>query len=518
MHIRRATVRCAALAACAALLLCARPAGAEKFDFDALAAKARKLSRQPYASRPELALPPMQYEQFHNVVFRPERTVWKKENLPFQLQFFPVGWIHKKSVAVYEVVDGDSHPLPMDTEMFSHARDRTGREIKLPNAISGFRVHSKLITNPRDEFLVFMGASYFRALANAMGYGISARGISLNTAHADGEEFPDFTTFWIERPRPGDATITIYALLDGPSCTGAYRLTAATGDATAVDVKTSIFLRKAVKQLGIAPLTSMFWYGENSYPRPQDYRPEVHDSDGLLIAEEGGGWIWRPLLLSPAIRHCTFQVASPRGFGLLLRDRDFSNYQDLGAHNENRPSLWVAPVGQWGAGRVHLVELPTHNEYMDNIVAFWEPAEQAGAGARFDLAYRLTWFRDDPRLSPLGRVTATRRTSICRKKEHDMFTSSYEPYAIDDVQEFIVDYSAIKGIPCDERFKPAIKFEHSPGAELLKSFIVANPQTGGWRVFVQLKFKEKSRAVDLSLRLLKAGSVVAETWTYLWQP
>jgi glucans biosynthesis protein len=508
-----------AAAAVTALFFSAGQAPAETMDFDILAKKALELSRAPFAARPELELPKMNYEQFHDILFRPERAVWKDENLPFQLQFFPVGWIHKKGVTVYEVVRGEVLPMPLDTEMFSHAQDKKGKQIELPNATSGFRVHGQLQpAGKMEEFLVFMGASYFRALARGMGYGISARGISLNTAHPDGEEFPDFTTFWVVQPAAGDTAVTIYALLDGPSCTGAYRLTASTGDATSVLVKASIFMRKAVKQLGIAPLTSMFWYGENSYPRPQDYRPEVHDSDGLLIGERNGDWIWRPLLLSPAIRHCTFQTGSPKGFGLLMRDRNFDHYQDLGAHNETRPSLWVEPIGQWDAGRVHLVELPTHNEYMDNIVAFWEPAKQAAAGARFDLEYRLTWLSDDPQLSPLGRVTATRRTSICQKKEHEMYTSSYEPYNIDDVQEFIVDYSAIKGIPCDERFKPEIKFEHSPGAGLVKSFIVANPETGGWRVFAQLKFKEKSRAVDLSLKLLKDGKAVSETWTYLWQP
>jgi periplasmic glucans biosynthesis protein len=514
--------RSAGIAAAACILLCflaGRGISAETIDFTVLAQRARDLAQAPYKPRSELDLPKMEYEQFHNILFRPDRAVWKNEKLPFQLQFFPVGWIHKKGVTVYEVVNGEVRPMPIDTEMFSHAKDKHGKEIELPNAVSGFRLHAQLRPDGKmDEFLVFMGASYFRALANGMGYGISARGISLNTAHPDGEEFPDFTTFWIVRPSPGDPSITLYALLDGPSCTGAYRLTAATGDATSVTVKASIFMRKAVKQLGIAPLTSMFWYGENSYPRPQDYRPEVHDSDGLLIAEQNGDWIWRPLLLSPAIRHCTFQTGSPKGFGLLMRDRTFDHYQDLGAHNETRPSLWVEPVGQWDAGRVHLVELPTHNEYMDNIIAFWEPEQQAAAGARFDLEYRLTWLRDAPQLSPLGRVTATRRTSICKKKEHEMYTSSYEPYNIDDVQEFIVDYSAIKGIPCDERFKPDIKFENSPGAELVKSFIVANPETGGWRVFAHLKFKEKSRAVDLSLKLVQAGKAVSEKWTYLWQP
>ncbi len=340
-----------AAAAGTALFFSAGQATAETMDFDILAKRALELSRSTFAARPELELPKMNYEQFHDILFRPERAVWKDENLLFQLQFFPVGWIHKKGVTVYEVVRGEVLPMPLDTEMFSHAKDKKGKHIELPNATSGFRVHGQLQPSGKmDEFLVFMGASYFRALANGMGYGISARGISLNTAHPDGEEFPDFTTFWIVRPAPGDPSITLYALLDGPSCTGAYRFTASTGDATSVVVKASIFMRKAVKQLGIAPLTSMFWYGENSYPRPQDYRPEVHDSDGLLIGERNGDWIWRPLLLSPAVRHCTFQTASPKGFGLLMRDRNFDHYQDLGAHNETRPSLWVEPVGELGRG------------------------------------------------------------------------------------------------------------------------------------------------------------------------
>ena len=252
----------------------------------------------------------MDYEQFHDILFRPERAVWKKENLPFQLQFFPVGWIHKKGVTVYEVVDGDVHPMPIDTEMFSHAKDKKGRQIELPNAISGFRLHSKLLPEASwTSFWCLWAQAISGPWQDGMGYGISARGISLNTAHPDGEEFPDFTTFWVVRPKTGDTTITLYALLDGPSCTGAYRMMASTGDATSVEVTASLFMRKAVKQLGIAPLTSMFWYGENSYPRPQDYRPEVHDSDGLLIGERNGDWIWRPLLLSPAVRHCTFRPA-----------------------------------------------------------------------------------------------------------------------------------------------------------------------------------------------------------------
>ena len=489
---------------------------AAPMNFEILTRKAEELSKSPHQARPELVLPPMQYDQFSSVLFRPERTIWKKEELPFQLQLFPVGWIHKKGVNLHEIVDGEAQPLPIDTEMFSHAKDKHGQDIQLPNAVSGFRVHSKYITdNGRDEFLVFMGASYFRALANTMGYGISARGIALNTAHPDGEEFPDFTNFWIVRPKAEDKTITIYALLEGPSCTGAYRMVVSTGTTTSAEITASLFMRRKVSQLGLAPLTSMFWYGENSYPRPHDYRPEVHDSDGLLVADVNGEWLWRPLLLSPAVRHCTFATNSLKGYGLFQRDRDPANYQDLGVRYETRPSLWVEPLTPW-QGKIHLVELPTDNEYMDNIVAFWEPANKNAN--RYDVSYRLSWLKEDPQLPPLARVTATRRTAITYKKQFDLSTSAYEPFNHADIQEFVVDFSAIEGVPSDEKHKPDVVVEHSSGAELIKSFVVANPNTGGWRAFALLKFKEKGLAVDLNLKLLKDKKVVSEKWTYLWQP
>lgn len=502
----------------AAILLPPARSATAGMDFDRLAGMAQDLARSPYQPRADLELPPMQYAQFHDVVFRPELALWKGNGLPFQLQFFPVGWIHKKGVTLYEVVGDDVHPMPTTTEMFTHAKDSEGREIQLPNAVSGFRAHASLRPGGGyDEFLVFMGASYFRALARDMGYGISARGISLDTAHPNGEEFPDFTSFWIVRPSPGDTSLTIYALLDGPSLTGAYRLTASTGERTDVAVRSALFLRKDVAQLGIAPLTSMFWYGEDSYPRPQDYRPEVHDSDGLLIGDRNGEWIWRPLLLSPAIRHCAFESSSLQGFGLMLRDRDFDHYQDLGAHNETRPSLWVEPAGDWGKGRVHLVEIPTSNEYMDNIVAFWQPDAPARAGDRIDLGYRLSWLRDDPALSPLARVIATRRTSITKLPDGNI-TSSYQATDVSDLQEFVVDFSAIDGIPCDERHKPDVVVEASPGAQVVKSFVVANPETGGWRAFTQIRFADPGRTAELNLELVSKQKVVSEKWNYLWQP
>ena len=129
----------------------------------------------------------------------------------------------------------------------------------------------------------------------------------------------------------------------------------------------------------MAPMTSMFLYGEDR-PRPfDDYRPEVHDSDGLLMQTGGGEWLWRPLFNPHALRVSSFSDEHPRGFGLTQRDRDFSHYQDEDAHYQRRPSYWVAPLADWGKGSVQLVEIPTDEEIHDNIVSLLGPVDAAAA-------------------------------------------------------------------------------------------------------------------------------------------
>src|SRR5690606_28306652 len=190
---------------------------------------------------------------------------------------------------------------------------------------------------------------------------------------------------------------------------GAYRFVVQPGEQTLVDVEAKVYLREPVGKLGVAPLTSMFFFGENSPERPPDFRPEIHDSDGLLLNDGTGEWLWRPLENPRTLTVSSFRLVSPKGFGLLQRDRDFANYQDLETRQETRPSAWVTPAGDWGTGHVELIEIPTLQDIHDNIVAFWVPDALPPPGEPFEFAYRLSWYGNDPQRPPGGRAVATRR-------------------------------------------------------------------------------------------------------------
>jgi glucans biosynthesis protein len=511
---------CFLLATCV-LPITSQAAGAsESFNLSSLQAIAKELAAKPFdTNRDKITFTrKLSYEEYHNLLFRSENAYWKKENLPFTLEFFPLGWLYERKVTICEVVEGKAREIEYNKSFFTGVYDKKNNEVEIPRGFAGFRIHGQLGSTPKtNEFFVFLGASYFRALAQGLGYGLSTRGLALNTVNPKGEEFPSFTQFWVVRPSPDSLSITVYALLESESCTGGYQFNITTGAETRAVVHATIFMRKAVERVGIAPLTSMYWYGENSYPKPNDYRPEVHDSDGLLIADHNGEWIWRPLTVGTKIRDCSFQTNSLLGFGLMLRDRDFANYQDIGARHETRPSIWVEPLNDFGAGSVQLVEIPTDTEYMDNIVAFWVPNKPVSAGDQIDVSYRLIWFRDDDKLPPLGRVIATRRTSSNLKSDGER-TSTLSSANYHDQQEFVIDFAPIKGVPLDDAKRPEIIFEHSPGVSVINKFVVVNPETKGWRVFLILKFLEEKKPVELNLKLTYNGQVVTEKWNYLWQP
>jgi glucans biosynthesis protein len=256
----------------------------------------------------------------------------------------------------------------------------------------------------KSNWLAYQGASYFRSAGSQDQYGLSARGIAIDTGIDGKEEFPAFTHFWVERNGPW--AYTIYALLDGESVTGAYRFVSRFDRGAIQDVSAVLHLRRDVARLGIAPATSMFWYGEGNRAAAVDWRPEIHDSDGLAMATGAGEHIWRPLENPPRATLDSFQDDNPRGFGLIQRDRDFGHYQDDGAFYDRRPNLWIEPKGQWGRGAVTLFAFPTDRETVDNIVAFWVPAEPARQGQRLAFDYRLTWNSTDPLAGRNARAVA----------------------------------------------------------------------------------------------------------------
>ena len=360
--------------------LCGASAQAQRFDWDSLTQLAQTRATQPYRANSDklpAELASITYDQLRDIRFKTDQSVWRAQNLPFEVQFFHLGLYQTEPVRIHELnADGTVNHLPYRSADFDQGKNTfdTSRWGDLGHA--GFRLHYPLNGQTyKDELVVFQGASYFRALGAGQQYGLSARGLAIDTVGGTGEEFPRFSEFWLQRPAAGATEVTVLALLESPRATGAYRFVIRPGQQTTTTVNARVFLRAGagpVNTLGMAPLTSMFLSGENQ-PMRSDFRPEVHDSDGLMMVTGEGEWLWRPLQRPKAVTVSSFAMQNPRGFGLMQRDRSFASYEDVEARYERRPSAWIKPLGDWGPGRVELVQLPTPDETHDNIVAYWVP-------------------------------------------------------------------------------------------------------------------------------------------------
>lgn len=481
------------------------------FDFEVLQFRAKELAAAPYTPKPSPvpdALRSLTYDQYRDIRYNPVRTWWRRERLPFELQFFHPGFIYNDTVQLNEVERGKVRPIEFDTDLFTYGPSTRLGSVSGNIGFTGLRVHHELNTpGVSDELVVFQGASYFRALGKGMRYGMSARGLALDTAESTGEEFPVFTDFWVEKPVPMAKSVVIYALMNSRSVAGAYRFTVTPGPSTVVEVRAAVYMRKDVKVFGIAPLTSMFWHGENSEDRAGDFRPEVHDSDGLLIERGSGEWFFRPLVGPKSIRVSSFADQNPKGFGLIQRDRRFDSYEDLEAYYHQRPSTWVEPIGAWGSGEVRLVELPTPDETNDNIVAFWLPAKLPPPGEAYEFAYRLHWFMENQagaRTPPAGYATATR---IGHSKTH-------EP----DLQRFVVDFTGnyLRARGSDASIQADVSV--GKGAKLVHQSLEKNPFNGSWRVAFAIRPDGSGQPVELRCFLKRSPNILTETWSYLWNP
>lgn len=366
------------------------------FSFDLLSNVMEARAKAPYLapSRDELPdlLSRMSYDEHRAIRHDPDKAYWKDE-APFEMQAFHLGGIFWETVRVYEVNNEKVAPIGFTSDDFIYRAplDPTDFEDFTMPGVAGFRLAYPLNTKEyKDELVSFIGASYFRALGEGSLYGLSARGLAINTATNAGEEFPRFSDFYIETPTENATSITVYAALDSKSVTGAYKFVITPGPDTVMDVTARLYFRKDVARLGVAPLTSMYLYSDSNH-RFDDYRGRVHDSDGLKIIRENGDHLWRSLNNPQALANSYFAETNPKAFGLMQRNRDFDMYQDAEAHYERRPSLLVEPQGDWGKGHVSLVEIPTDLEINDNIVAFWTPSDAPKAGEMREYSYRLSW-------------------------------------------------------------------------------------------------------------------------------
>jgi glucans biosynthesis protein len=489
---------------------------AKPFSFDNLVAQARALGAKPHAPPPPLpadVLERIDYDAHGKLKYKPEFALFKDGPGPFPVTFFHLGRFFQVPVHMH-VLDatggGSARELLYDPAYFEMPADSPARALPQGAGFAGFRFQESRLGDQGklpwqgNDWVAFLGASYFRAIGELYQYGLSARGIAIDAAAAGRpEEVPSFTQVWFEPPAQGADTVVIYALLEGPSVAGAYRFSMRRDKAVVMDIHCHLFLRKDVARLGIAPLTSMYWYSDKHKPGGIDWRPEVHDSDGLALWTGGGERIWRPLNNPARTGVSSFADQSPKGFGLMQRDRNFDHYLD-GVYYDRRPSLWVEPLADFGAGAVELVEIPTDDEIHDNIGAFWVPKAPATAGSSYELRSRLHWVAGEPFPSPLARCVATRigRGGV-----------PGQPRPV-GVRKFMVEFlgGPLANLPFG--VKPQAVLSASRGQfSYVFTEAVPNGVAGHWRAQFDIA-AEGSEPVELRLYLKTGEQTLSETWLY----
>lgn len=476
----------------------AAAAGSQSFSRELVVEQARRLSMHPFvrpAQVPE-RLARLDYSEYRKINFQQEAAVWGGSPTRFSVQLFAPGYLYRDLVDIEVVENGVSRPLAVAEDSFRVPDPALAQLLAKVGKYAGFRLHYPLNrADYADEFLVFQGASYFRGVSRGQLYGLSARGLAIDVAGPRGEEHPIFRKFWLERPSSSQAAMVVHALLDSQRVTGAYRFGIYPGDPLRMDIEVTLFPREDIEHVGLAPLTSMFMHGPLDHADVPDYRPAVHDSEGLAIRRSNGERIWRPLANPRELQMSAFIDENPAGFGLVQRRRDFEHYQDLEALYERRPSAWVQPLGDWGKGHVQLVEIPSNSEGNDNIVAYWRPAEGLRKEVPFSFAYRLTW-PDDVSPGPgLGRVV---RSAGGQK----LFS---------DLQEVMIDYAGIR----PEDVAESVVHAAISRGRIVEARVQANPAVGGARVFLSLE-TDSPPAAEIRVDLKRGDRPLAETWLYRW--
>jgi glucans biosynthesis protein len=483
------------------------------FSLDSLAAEARTLALQPW--RPPQAVAPdllerIDYDAYQKIRYRKARSLQLDRNGRTPVQLFHLGRYFKEPVRIGVVDAGEAREVLYRPDLFEIPVGHVARELPEGAGFAGFRV---MTPDLETDWLAFLGASYFRSSGPYNQYGLSARGLAIDTGLPTPEEFPRFTEFWLEGSEADGTAITIHALLDSPSVAGAYRIrTERLTDSrdihrVVMDIDVELFARRDIKRLGIAPFSSMFWYGEHSRTQAADWRPEIHDSDGLAIWSGSGERIWRPLNNAPRVMTSAFVDRDINGFGLLQRDRDFVHYLDDGVFYERRTSVWVEPLDGWGAGAVHLLEIPTDDEVHDNIAVYWCPDEPFRAGEQRRYRYRLSWLDDVPFPETLGRATATwtglggrpgqKRPQGTRKFVIDFQGPVFDGLGREDGVEVVV--TASRGEVSNAYTHPVVD------------------QHERWRALFDIQ-ASGSEPVDLRAFLRKGDRALTETWIHQYFP
>ena len=471
--------------------------GPQQFSGADVRGMAANLASKPFQP-PDTKLPrafgQMGYDAYRGIRYKAERALWRDEGLPFQLQLFHRGFLFSNRVELYQVVDKRAEPIVYSPDLFTFDGGEAPPAGDM--GFAGFRLHAPMNRHDYfDEVGAFLGASYFRAVAKGLGYGLSARGLAIRTGDARGEEFPYFKAFWIEKPAKDATALTVHALLDSQSASASYRFTIRPGESTVCDIEMFLYPRVDLDQVGIAPLTSMYLFDASQRGGFDDYREGVHDSDGLAIRGKKSETIWRPLRNPATLQFSTFANDNPTGFGLMQRQRAFENYQDLESRFEARPSAWVEPIGNWGEGSVQLLEIPTKQEFHDNIAAFWRPKDVKAAKSEHSFTYRLHWCRRPPIAQALAHAV---RSGSGASGEDRLFVLDFAGDVLKGQ-----DASGIQALVKSDK------------GTIANQVVQANPATGGVRVSFQFRPGGETKA-ELYAQLRLDDQPLSETWLYQW--
>ena len=472
-----------------------------EFDFEDVRQKAKRLSEQDYDGRDDLpkSAAELNYDQYRRIQNRPASTIWPESANGFRVLLDPRGYLFTREVRIHLVEDGKAAQRKYAASDFDFQDLPLSEKVKGSLGYAGFRVLTVLNQAGKfDELVSFKGASFFRALGAGTVYGASARGLSIGTASAEGEEFPYFTEFWLVKPTSASPAITVYALMDGESVTGAFEFRITPGPETRIEVSAAFFPRREITSVGISPLTSMYFFSPHDLRKQaDDFRPAVHDSEGLLIRMMNGERVWRPLINPQSLQISVLATDLPRGFGLIQRKRDLAAYADVEAEYHHRPNVWVQPTSNWGNGHLALVEIPTANEYNDNIVVFWKPEAAWQPGKAYDLSYNMRWSLRPPAVSSVIPIAETRSGKTPDKKR----------------QLFVIDYE-----PAEEALLSNASASISTSNGLIHNPVVKrHPETGKTRLSFELS-TENADVAELRALLTKGGKPVSETWLYRWRP
>ncbi|MGZ0656123.1 glucan biosynthesis protein [Coraliomargarita sp. W4R53] len=475
---------------------------------DLVAQEAQALIQQPPSQAEPLPdnLKALTYDQYREIRFRPSEALWWNADSRFRAEFFHPGHIFENQISIFEASETHVQQIPFMKDAYDYGT--SGYDpgfFKKPKGYSGIRVKYPLNNEEvYDELIVFQGASYFRALGAGHNFGLSLRGLAMNTL-GDQEDFPRFTKIWLKKPQAGSKELTLFALLEGKKVTGAYRFDVHPMGVTKIDVQARLFFREGgAAEVGIAPLTSMFVHGENTnHLNVHDWRPEVHDSDGLLV-HANNEWDWVPLENLPGRSIRRIPTAKLRGFGLLQRDRDFKNYKDLEAHYERRPSAWVEPKDRWSTGEIVLYSFGTNTEATDNVTAYWKPDLKENLSDGVDFAYTITLQTKDP-VHSLAKVLETRVGQ--RTLDQNATT-------------LIIEFSRPESLARDEIESLSVGFDYGSAEPIEKPIIQYNEPEDRIRVFANFRTPADASAetlYEMSAQLLREGHQVSERWNYTWK-